>query len=72
MHLAIKALLLQNFLNANMKEWGKIAIEVASTLKTEVRMAMSAIKDVVNDLDGKAQEGMKELETSWEGLTSLI
>ena len=33
---------------------------------------MHVIKDVVNDQDGKAQEGMKELKTSWEGLTSSI
>ena len=35
MRLAIKALLLQNFLNVKIKEWGKIAIKVASTLKIE-------------------------------------
>ena len=72
MWLAIKALLLQNFLNAKMKEWGKIAIEVALNLKMERRTVMHTIEDAVNDQDGKAQEGVKELETSWEGLTSSI
>ena len=57
---------------AKMKEWVKIAIEFASTLKTECQTVMHVIEDVVNDQDGKAQEGMKELETSWEGLTSSI
>ena len=43
MHLAIQALLLQMFLNANMKEWGKITIEVALALKTERQMVMHVI-----------------------------
>ena len=47
-----------------MKEWGKIAIKFASTLKTERWTVIHVIEDVVNDQDGKAQEGMKELETS--------
>ena len=72
MRLAIKTLLLQNFLNAKMKEWGKIVIKVVSTLNTELQKFMHVIKDVVNDRDGKAQEGMKELETSWGGLTLSI
>ena len=72
MRLATKALLLQNFLNTKMKEWGKISIEVASTLNTERQTVMHVIEDVVNDRDGKAQEGMKKLETSWEGLTLSI
>ena len=72
MRLAIKALLLQKFLNAKMKEWGKIAIEVASNLKTENQTVMHVIEDVVNDQYSKAQEGMKEQEKSWEGLTSPI
>ena len=72
MRLAIKALLLQNFLNVKIKEWGKIAIKVASTLKIERWTVMLVIEDVVNDQDGKVQEGMKELETSWEGLTPSI
>ena len=72
MRLTIKALLLQNFLNAKMKEWGKIVIEVALNLKMERRTVMHTIEDAVNDQDGKAQEGVKELETSWEGLTSSI
>ena len=49
MRLTIKALLLQNFLNAKMKEWGKIAIEVASTLNMDIRMVMHVIKDATND-----------------------
>ena len=72
MHLTINALLLQNFLNANMKEWGNTEIEVASNLRTECRTVMHVIKDVVNDRDSKAKEGTKNLETSWEGLTSSI
>ena len=72
MRLAIKALLPQNFLNTKMKEWGGISIKVASTLKTELRMVMHVIKNIVNDQDGKAQEGMKELDKSWEVLTSSI
>ena len=72
MRLAIKALLLQNFLNAQMKECGKIAIKVVLTFKTEHRTVMRVIKKVVNEQEGKVQEGMKELETSWEGLTSSI
>ena len=72
MRLTIKALLLQNFLNAKMKEWGNTEIEVASNLRTECRMVMHVIKDVVNDRDNKAKEGTKNLETSWEGLTSSI
>ena len=63
MCLAIKALLIQNFLNAKMKEWGEIVIEVASTLKTERRTVMHIIEDVVNDQYVKAQEGMKDLKT---------
>ena len=70
--LAIKALLLQNFLNAKINEWGKIAIKVSSNLKMEPQTVMHVIEDVVDDRDCKAQEGMKELETSWEGLTSSI
>ena len=72
MRLTIKALLLQNFLNAKMNEWGNIEIKVVSTLKIERQTVMYVIKDAVNDQDGKAQEGTKELETSWEGLTSSI
>ena len=72
MRLTIKDLLVQNFLNVNTKEWEKVTIEVASTLKTECRTVMHVIKDIVNDQDGKSQEGMKELETSWEGLTLSI
>ena len=49
MRLAIKDLLLQNFLNAKMKEWGIIAIKVTSTLKTELQTVMHVIEDVVND-----------------------
>ena len=48
-----------------MKEWGKIYINVTSTLKTERQTVMHVIEDVVNAWDGKAQEGMKYLETSW-------
>ena len=47
-------------------------IKVASTLKTDHQTAMHAIEDYVNDQDGKAQEGMKELETSWERLTLSV
>ena len=54
MRLAIKALLLQKFLNAKIKEWRKITIEVASTLKTDLRTVMHVINDVVNDRDDKA------------------
>ena len=72
MRLSIKALLLQKILYKEMKEWGKIVIEVMPTLKTERRTAMHFIVDVVNDRYGKAQEGTKELEISWEGLTSSI
>ena len=72
MCLTIKVLLLQNFLNAKMKEWGKITVEVALNLKMELRTVIHTIEDVVNDQYGKAQEGVKELETSWEGLTSSI
>ena len=72
MRLKIKALLLQLFLNAKMKEWEKIAIKFASKFKTEIRTVMHVIEDAVNDRDGKARDGMKELETSWEGLTSSI
>ena len=72
MRLAIKALLLQKFLNVKMKEWGKIAIKILSTLNTERQMVMHVIEDVMNDQDGRAQEGMKELDTSWEALTSSI
>ena len=43
MRLSIKALLLQNFLNENMKELGKIAIKVASTLNMENRTVMHMI-----------------------------
>ena len=59
-------------MNTRMKEWRKIVIEVASTLKTERQTVMHVIKDVVNEQDSKVQEGMKELETSWEGLTASI
>ena len=55
-----------------MKEWRKIAIAEASTLKAERQTVMHVIEDVVNDRGGKSQEGMEELETSWEGLTSSI
>ena len=72
MRLAIKALLFQKILNAKMNEWGKIAIKIASNLMTEHRTVMHITKYVVNCRDGKAPEGMKELETSWEGLTSSI
>ena len=72
MRLTIKALLIQNFLNTKMKEWGKIEIEVALTLKTKHPTVMHVIEDVVNDQDGKLQEWMKELETSWVGLTLPI
>ena len=65
MRLKIKALLLQNFFNTKTKEWGKIAIKVTLTLKTELQTVMHVIKDVVNDQNGKAQKGMKELETYW-------
>ena len=44
----------------------------ASNLNMERQMVMHVIEDVVNDQYGKAQEGMKDLETSLEGLTSLI
>ena len=64
MRIAIKAHLLQSFSNAKMKEWGNIAIKVALTLKTRRQTVMHAIEDVMNDRYGKAQEGMKELETS--------
>ena len=63
--LAIKALLLQKFLNANTKEWGKIAIKFTLTLKTDLQTVMHVIKDVMNDQNGKAQEWRKELETYW-------
>ena len=53
--LTIKALLLQNFFNAKMKEQGKIAIKFFLTLKTERQTVMYVMKDVVNDRDGKAQ-----------------
>ena len=72
MSLTIKALLLQKFLNAKTKEWGNIAIEVASTLNIELQTVMYVMEGAVNDQDDKAQEGMKELETSWEGLTLSI
>ena len=72
MCLTIKDLLVQNFLNENTKKWEKVAIKVASTLKTECRTFMHVIKNIVNDQDRKAQEGMKDLETSWEGLTLSI
>ena len=72
MRLAIKALLFQKILNAKMNEWGKIAIKIASKIMTEHRTVMHITKYVVNCRDGKAPEGMKELETSWEGLTSSI
>ena len=68
MILAIKALLLQNFLNVKMKEWGKISIEVVSILNMERQTVMHAIEDVVNDRYGKTQDGMKELEIYWEGI----
>ena len=55
MRLATKALLLQNFLNTKMKEWGKISIEVAPTLNTERQTVMHGIEYAVNDRDGKAQ-----------------
>ena len=55
-----------------MKEWRKIAIEFELTLNTEHSTVMQVIEYVVNDQDGKAQEGIKDLETSWEGLNSLI
>ena len=64
MRLAIKSLLLQNFLNAKTKEWGKVVIEVASTLKTELRTVIYIIEDILNEQDGKAKEGMKKLERS--------
>ena len=64
MSLAIKALLLQKLLHVKMKEWGEIMIEVASNLKMDRRTVMHVIKCIVNDRYGKAQEGMKELETS--------
>ena len=72
MHFAIKALLLQKILNVKMKEWGKITIKVALTLNPERQTVMHVIKDVVNDRDGKPQEGMKDMDTSWEGLTLSI
>ena len=43
MCLTIKALLLQNFLNVKMKEWRKITIKVASTIKTELQTVMHFI-----------------------------
>ena len=43
-------------------------IKVALNLKMERRMIVHVIKDVLNVQDGKAQEGMEELETSLEGL----
>ena len=64
MRLAIKALLLQKFLNMKMKKWGKIGIKFSFALKIERKMVMHIIEDVVNDRGGKVQEGMKELETS--------
>ena len=72
MCIAMKALLLQNFLNWNIKEWGKIDIEVASTFNMELQTVMHVFEYVVDGWYGKAQEWMKELETSWEGLTSSI
>ena len=69
---AIKALLLQNFLKAKMKEWEKIAIGAALILNMERRTVMHVIEDAVKDRDGKAQEGMKDLETSWVGLILSI
>ena len=62
--LVIKALLLKKILYAEMKEWGKIAIEFMSNLKMKRQTVMHLIKQVMNDQDGKVQEGMKELETS--------
>ena len=44
MRLTIKAILLQNSLNARLKVWWKIAIEVASNLNTERRTVMHVIK----------------------------
>ena len=72
MRLAIKALLLRNFFNVKKKEWGNIAIKVTLTLKTNLQTVMHVIEDVVNDRKGKSKEGMKELETYWEGLTLSI
>ena len=72
MRLEIKALLLQNLFKAKKRERGKIAIKVTSTLNTEIQTVMHVIKDVVNDQNGTAQEGMKELETYWEGVTLSI
>ena len=72
MRLAIMTLFLQNFLNAKMKEWGNVAIKVTVTLNTECQTIMHVIEDIVNDQEIKAQEGMKDLETSWEGLTFSI
>ena len=72
MRLAIQALLLQSFLNMKMKEWGELAIKVASNLNMERQMLIHIIKDFVNDKNGKAQEGLKELEASWEGHNSSI
>ena len=69
MRLEMKAPFLQNFLNVKTKEWGNIVIKVASTLKKERQTVMHVIKGVMNNRDGKAQEGMKELDTSWERLT---
>ena len=69
MHFKIKSCFLQNFFNAKMKEWVNIVIKVALTLNMERWMVMHIIEDIVNDRYSKAQEGMKELETSWEGLT---
>ena len=63
MRLTIKVLLLQNFLKSKKKEWVNILIEIASILKTERRTVMHVIKYIVDDQDGKTQEGMKDLET---------
>ena len=43
MRLTIKALLLQNFLNANTNEWENFTIKVAPTLKTELRTVIYVI-----------------------------
>ena len=48
MCIAMKALLLQNFLNSNIKEWGKIDIEVASTLNMEIQTVMHVVEDFVD------------------------
>ena len=54
MRVAISALLATNFMNSKNKDWGKISVEIASSLKTDARTVKGVIEKVARGKNPEA------------------